>query len=94
MSPDPNRRQGGLETGKSGANGQLALPQNHRAAISAQANALIRRSLTIKLDHSMGADHQAGYDDGYEAARFPVCREWQLVLPANMRDRYTPKVCR
>lgn len=39
-------------------------------------------------------DYQAGYDDGYEAGRFDVCREWQQTLPANLHTRYVARSCR
>ena len=39
-------------------------------------------------------DYQAGWEAGYEDARYEICRDWQNALPANVYDRFAPRSCR
>jgi len=39
-------------------------------------------------------DYQAGYEAGYEDARYEICRAWEVGLPSGLYDRYKPRACR
>lgn len=38
-------------------------------------------------------DYQAGYEAGYEDARYEICLAWENVMPSAVYDRFVPRNC-